>query len=406
MYRFSKNAFAAIWMMALALNSCDKPGKEKPLETPPVPVEIMTAAADAAVNGTSNCYIADPHSVLKFPVGVKGNSADDLIQGAASLSLLWQDEKGLVEGIWLDPETSEAYIKTADKSGNAVIAVKDESSQILWSWHIWVMDYDSANEYTTAANSSGTTWTFMDRNLGAVSTKPGDPQSYGMIYQWGRKDPFTAPASFTVMNEDYSYVNDGEKPVYDIDGKKLPAFRTLAEYHGTIEKSIQNPTVFYAMTYKHTGETDEYGEEIVLNDYRTKDWVNVSDDDYWGGVSQKKTIWDPCPVGYKVPVCDPDGNTPYAWLKYASMTWDNGAHQDGQFFPATGTRVYASGGLDHQEANPYSGMWIGTAGKASADIENHPELYGQYMFIINGKRTFKVNKDARSQGMSLRCVRE
>ena len=28
------------------------------------------------------------------------------------------------------------------------------------------------------------------------------------------------------------------------------------------------------------------------------------------------------------------------------------------------------------------------------------------MFIINGKRTFKVNKDRRSQGLSLRCVRD
>ena len=33
-------------------------------------------------------------------------------------------------------------------------------------------------------------------------------------------------------------------------------------------------------------------------------------------------------------------------------------------------------------------MWIGTAGKASANIEEYPELYGQYMFIVNGKRTF------------------
>ena len=31
---------------------------------------------------------------------------------------------------------------------------------------------------------------------------------------------------------------------------------------------------------------------------------------YWGGVSGKKTIYDPCPVGYKVPTCDKDGNTP------------------------------------------------------------------------------------------------
>ena len=44
--------------------------------------------------------------------------------------------------------------------------------------------------------------------------------------------------------------------------------------------------------------------------YRTKDWTDVSNDDYWGGVSGKKTIYDPCPVGYKVPTCDKDGNTP------------------------------------------------------------------------------------------------
>ena len=110
-----------------------------------------------------------------------------------------------------------------------------------------------------------------------------------------------------------------------------------------------------------------------------------------------------------MPTCDKDGNTPYAWLVYADLTWDDtnhGATQNGQWFPAAGTRVYASGGLDHQELNPYGGMWIGTAGKASANIEEYPELYGQYMFIVNGKRTFKVSKDARSQGMSMRCVKE
>ena len=122
----------------------------------------------------------------------------------------------------------------------------------------------------------------------------------------------------------------------------------------------------------------------------------------------KKTVNDPCPVGYKVPVSDADGNTPYAWLKYASMTWDStnyGAEQNGQWFPATGTRVYEGGGLDFidpaEGGNPYSGIWFGTIGSASE--YNH---YGQYMFIINGKRTFKCSKDSRSQGMSLRCVAE
>ena len=49
---------------------------------------------------------------------------------------------------------------------------------------------------------------------------------------------------------------------------------------------------------------------------------------------------------------------------------------------------------------------LGTKGKAASDLTAYPTLYGQYMFIINGKRTFKVNKDKRSQGMSVRAVRD
>ena len=129
------------------------------------------------------------------------------------------------------------------------------------------------------------------------------------------------------------------------------------------------------MTYKFTGETDENGHEIVLNDYRTKDWTDVSNDDYWGGVSGKKTIYDPCPVGYKVPTCDKDGNTPYAWLVYADMTWDDtnhGATQNGQWFPAAGTRVYASGGLDHQELIPTAACGSAPREKPAPTSRNTP----------------------------------
>ena len=122
----------------------------------------------------------------------------------------------------------------------------------------------------------------------------------------------------------------------------------------------------------------------------------------------KKTIYDPCPVGYKVPVSDADGNTPYAWMKFTEMTWDptnHGAIDKDQWFPCTGTRVYASGGLDYPEANPYAGVWFGTASVKSATSTSQV-VYGQYMAIMKSKRTFKVNKDARSQGLSVRCVTE
>ena len=186
-------------------------------------------------------------------------------------------------------------------------------------------------------------------------------------------------------------MQDGEPVYYDMDGNELPKFRELAQGEGTVEKSILNPEVFY------TGLA-----------YATKDWSDESDDDRWGGESMTKSVYDPCPPGYKVPVCDAEGNTPYDYLTYDKIVWDaegQGADYDGIWFPATGTRVYASGGLDYNEGYEYSGLWIGTKGDASKDPA-HPDLYGQYKFIIDGRFFNLVSKDARSQGMSLRCVRE
>lgn len=362
--------------------------------------------------GTSNSYIATPGAKAYFGAEFKGNSTTETIGDATQAKLLWQSQKDLVTEVKYYSDEKNILVNTNEGiSGNAVVAAMNDAGQILWSWHLWITDYNpEATAFTTPANSTGTTWTFMDRNLGATTVERGNFDSNGMMYQWGRKDPFPGTISFTVMNEDYTYEVDGEPTVYDIDNNELPKFNTLADYHGTIEKSIQNPMTFYAMTYVNTGEKDEYGQDIMIDDYKTGDWTDPSNDDYWGGESGKKTIYDPCPPGYKVPVCDAKGNTPYAWLDYKKKVWDNenrGCEQDGQWFPTTGSRVYASGSLDYPETgNQYGGLWIGTKGKCSSDLITYPTLYGQYMFIINGKRLFKVNKDKRSQGLSVRCVKE
>jgi len=372
--------------------------------------QIQEGAVNLSAKGTANCYIVKPGATVYFDATHKGNSTTETVGDVVGVKLVWQTVQSLVTDLEYDVSTGSICAWTSAMPGNALVAATDANGEILWSWHLWVTDYDPDNDYTTAPNASGTTWTFMDRNLGAVSTERGSFDNFGLLYQWGRKDPFPGAVTFTIMNEDYTYEKDGEPVLYDIENNVLPKISSKTAFHGTIDLSIKNPDVFYAMTYKYTGELDDYGQEIVLNDYITGDWVDVSNDDYWGGESMEKTIYDPSPVGYKVPVCDADGNTPYAWLAYAKMTWDstnNGAVQDGQWFPATGTRVYVSGALDYPEdGNPYGGLWIGTKGKTSSNLDLYPDLYGQYMFIINGKRTFKVSKDKRSQGMSLRCVRD
>lgn len=374
----------------------------------------VTVPEDASILSsveTANCYLASPGKVVAFSTQYKGNSKTVEVGDVAGVKLVWMDKVSLVKDVKYAVDEKMAVVWLGEEEGNALVAAVDDAGNVLWSWHLWVTDYNpDATAFTTEANADGTTWTFMDRNLGALSADPSAGfATHGLIYQWGRKDPFPAPVSYTELDENYNYVSgkDGEATLYDIENNKLSKISSLTDVHGTVDLSVANPMTFYAMTYIYTGELDEYGDEIRLNDPLSGDWSDVSDDDRWGGVSMKKSMYDPCPPGWKVPVCDASGATPYAWLKYASMTWDDankGAMQDGQWLPATGTRAYVSGGCDFPDMNHYSGLWIGTAGKASADLVANPTLYGQYMFIINGKRTFKVNKDRRSQGMSLRAV--
>ena len=83
-------------------------------------------------------------------------------------------------------------------NGNAVIAAKDPSGTIVWSWHIWMR--------SALGNVSSNT--MMDMNLGALSAG-----GEGLYYQWGRKDPLTSDA--------------------------------VSSTGGTVQNGIENPTVFY-----------------------------------------------------------------------------------------------------------------------------------------------------------------
>ena len=388
---------SAIVTIFASLCSCDPSDKNEPA----VPV---IEGEDLSASGTANCYIAEPSSKVSFDATVKGNSTTEKIAGAVSASLVWQDAVALVKEVKYDKVLGRINVSIGDGRGNAVVSVNDASGKVLWSWHLWICKYNPQESlYQTKADESGVSWLFMDRNIGAKSINRSEIESHGLIYQWGRKDPFPGANSFTVQNVDYSYQEDGETTLYDISGKPLPKIRELAAFHGSLQASIENPMKFYAVAFKDTVDAD--GNPVQESDYPSRDWTDVSNDDFWGGVSGSKTIYDPCPVGYKVPVFVGE-SSPYAWMVFAEMQWDktnSGALQDGQWFPAGGTRVYASGGLDYPEANPYAGIWTGTAVKPGTTSQ---VVYGQYMFIINNRRMYKVINDVRSQGMNVRCVRE
>jgi hypothetical protein len=226
-------------------------------------------AVNLSKDGTANCYIVPPvYSEYVFNAAVKGNS-EESVGAIASVEVLWEtrnDRNPINVGDVIDPESvclegNNVHFKLPfdPKPGNAVIAVKDALGTILWSWHIWVVDFDPVATQQTYISGA----VMMDRNLGALNMALGDVRSFGLMYQWGRKYPFTGSGVYDNYSDQYAYTAPSNAISY-------------VYYDSTtdmIENTVVNPTVVY-------------------NDARWSEATNL-----WG---YKKTKYDPCPAGWRV----------------------------------------------------------------------------------------------------------
>ena len=247
-------------------------------------VQTIVIAQEAAVvevgpkdlgrKGTANCYIVKEAGEYKFKA-VKGNGEEAV--AAATAELLWETWNNTEEVIansviaTVKYEDGFVFFTTPEtlKPGNAVIAAKDAAGVILWSWHIWV----PATEIETADYGIYSA-AMMDRNLGALVVATADDattvESFGMTYQWGRKDPFVGAG--VIGSDSNATVAGVELSVSEGDG-------VADESKISLEQSIQNPT--------------------LLGHTQNKGWLDVVDNTLWQ--NDVKTIYDPCPPGYRVP---------------------------------------------------------------------------------------------------------
>lgn len=254
----------------------DNYNREASLEIP-LSISTISIAENAA-----NCHIAAPGSTITIKA-VKGNSTQELDFNNASL--VWQDQMGLVKSVAGNGSAKAIVVElNAGKTGNAVVAAKKDGV-IVWSWHVWVTDYDPSEAPMIYTGANGT-YTFMDRNLGASTNEKYTAGSFGLFYQWGRKDPFVGADGV----ESNVYVKK-----YDMEGNQVREVNELRpiydDYTTTnLDLSIQNPTVFYYAP----------SSAWPVVDWLTDD-AQLQDNDLWGGVSGHKSIYDPCPEGWMVP---------------------------------------------------------------------------------------------------------
>ena len=344
---------------------------------PPTPTEgggeVVSSAIDLSAQGTANCYIipatSDAGAQYTFKA-VKGNS-EESVGTVASAEVFWETwntaDEPTVGSVVAAAEYADGYVTITMPAetihaGNAVVAVKDADGNILWSWHIWVPATEVAADPAGAAMLGGT---ILDRNLGAlIAPVAGEEaltvEALGLYYQWGRKDPFPGPRDFT----DY------------------PSKAMLAGAQFT--KDANQRTVEYGIA--HPNEYS-YGAGSC-------DWLVEPIADLWDKEGSK-TIYDPCPVGYKVPAYD-------AELPMWKKTNDNWTFSDNFWMTnSASTSVFPLAGYI-DDGNGSFVMKKRTFYWSSKEYTDHIRACGADVRApsYNGEKTYKA------RGASVRCVAE
>ena len=314
------------------------------------PVVDPANSEDLSAKGTANCYMLSRPGTYKFKA-VKGNSSES-VGSLAKVDVLWEtDANGIAEAgsIIARASVSNGYVNIATpetlKPGNALIAARNSAGTILWSWHIWV----PATEVTS--DKYGLSWyLMMSRNLGALedASATSGPEAYGLLYQWGRKDPFPCVSA--------TNLNGGTM---------------------TIAQSIANPTAF-------------------ANNAGT--WMSTVDATVWGDKATK-TIYDPCPVGYKVPMREDvtalfstdDLSSSKGWQYASGHSFAVGSPQ--VWFPYCG---YLDASGNYTGAGSSAKIW-----NSHMDSAND-QGYG---IFLSGETSTRSSQKA-AQGGTVRCISE
>ena len=287
---------------------------------------------------------------------------------ATKAEVIWEDCQDIVTTPKVTGSGADSYLTFTIKkenlqNGNAVVAVTNATGTVMWSWHLWFTPKSSLK--TIPFTSVGSTYNFMTDNLGWKYTKwtgglkrevvvkieqqaeTGEKKTatitlkqaagnnvregYGNLYQWGRKDPLPGTDTF-YPNTGYKF-NDG----YTIVGEQPADYNNPVNIQKmeerTIGLSIRKPGI---MLPKVGGGKLSWTNHQYINLWSAdNDKMYESETPIKNGV---KTIYDPSPVGFKVPDA-------YAFkdLSKGGAVWENGYtlkvdNDKDIYFPAGGYR--------------------------------------------------------------------
>ena len=417
------------------LNLADASDKRITIEK--IPLEGIAAEA--------NCYILNPNSEHELLVPVKrvnafwgteeggfktdhmlndGNNQGKVTKWVARI-ITKDSSKELLRFTTQQGSSANDYIgiKPTGNEGNVLIGIYDatagepaQDAKPLWSWHIWITDYNPGGDINgiipaisqnpgkadvtggaiyrfggidNNQTKDGSTQAMMDRNLGALSATPTDgAKTIGMYYQCGRKDPIMTDWSQITKLGTSSLGGD----VYSIHIK-------TAKGPVSKETAVKNPDTYFL------GDADHftYKDWLIEGSGSTELWYKKSDE-------KTKTLYDPCPAGWRVP---------YKMNTYGEINGedvDNGIYLCPNssikiFYPFGGhlnaiTGQYPGGSLF--EYKTAQNGWLGSY------PDNPNNAYSYHIFSAALVDEYDGpfypimpnNADGRYLGYSVRCVKE
>ena len=372
-------------------------------------IDIYLAIAETkSFDNAANCFVASI-PMTRYTFNPFKGGTEDIVLETANIKLLWQTRSNLIRFLHIreneSGELEASFYVDEDKDdegnskvypGNALIGAYNAAGEVIWSWHVWVTNCDIE---ATAVELNGKT--MMSVNLGAELNSNGSTDaeeiysSYGMYYQWGRKEPFVGPQAYNFPgNNDcvlYSERGWGDINIEYVD--------STAE-HGTVEWAVANPLALIK------GYKD--------NDYN---WLYDKDDELWNGST--KSEYDPCPAGWRVPDSSLFANLTIAALD-DELAWSEAQKQYGfnlvntetereYFFTAQGRRNYIDCRLDIFNDNETLPVpWSGYYWTSTVDNSDAKALYFDLNTVTRTTwNDIDVSRSMRrANALPIRCVKD
>ena len=364
---------------------------------------------------TANCYVIKEAGEYKFPcvygnaisngqtnsasytnnggsnshnfVNYKGSRivnpwiSTDTVESITSAQLSIAD----TDNIFTDITVSGDYVKfkvvsVPETGANGIISIKNSAGTIMWNWHIWVWPYDLTPVSIT--NSTNVSYNILPVNLAtkldtadSINTTTGWKNWF---YQFGRPTPMLCPASYNSTSDHASF------------GVLSYAAESIAS---NIQTGIKNPATFYkySSSYNYNWFQTNSGKTYNLWDAACTSTGNSDN-------NVVKTIYDPCPIGFKMP----NGNT-FTYFSTSNVvgSFANGwkfkrysGDTVGVFFPASGYWYGFKGSI--YDVGSYGYVWL-----SSASSQN----YAYFLYFYSSYVDPQITK-YRANGFSVRPVQD